>query len=69
MSDKYGATEMVIPSTTSKPSFGTRVKNHFKRFWWAHVIAFIVIVLVVVLPVYVSPDPISSYHPSNQTNL
>ncbi|RJE22195.1 hypothetical protein PHISCL_05481 [Aspergillus sclerotialis] len=50
MSDKYGATEMVIPSTTSKPSFGTRVKNHFRRFWWAHLIAFIVIVLVIVLP-------------------
>lgn len=53
--DKYGASEMVIPSTPSKPKFGTRVKNHFRRFWWAHVIAFIAIVLVVVLPVYVNP--------------
>lgn len=31
-----------------------KVKRHCARFWWIHAIIFIVVVLVVVLPVYVS---------------
>ena len=41
----------VIPSTPKKPSFGARVKAHYRRFWWAHVIGTIIVVLVVTLPV------------------
>lgn len=50
---KYDASEAAVSSTPAKPSFWTRFKNHYKRFWWAHVIGIIVVVLVIVLPVYV----------------
>ena len=44
--------EPTMPS--SSPSFGARVKSHLKRFWWAHLIFFVVCTLVIVLPlVYV----------------
>jgi hypothetical protein len=35
----------------AKQSFGARVGAHFKRFWWAHLIVFVVCVLVISLPV------------------
>lgn len=34
-----------------KPSFKTRLAAHYKRFWWAHLIGLVVVVLVVALPV------------------
>ncbi|KAE8358894.1 hypothetical protein BDV27DRAFT_60921 [Aspergillus caelatus] len=51
--DKPEVTEvgMVTSPTATKPSFKTRVAAHFKKWWWAHLIAFIVVVLVVALPV------------------
>lgn len=49
MSDK-AAVEEVPLGTTAKPSFLTRVKAHFKKWWWAHFIALAVIVLVIALP-------------------
>lgn len=53
MSDK-AAVEEVPLGTTAKPSFLARVKAHFKKWWWAHLIALAVIVLVIALPlVYV----------------
>ncbi|RMJ25695.1 hypothetical protein PHISP_03426 [Aspergillus sp. HF37] len=48
---KYDASEAAVSSAPAKPSFWTRFKNHYKRFWWAHVIGIIVVVLVIVLPV------------------
>ncbi|KKK17823.1 hypothetical protein P175DRAFT_0475773 [Aspergillus ochraceoroseus IBT 24754] len=51
-SDKVVVEEVSITGT--KPSFGARFKSHYKRFWWAHLIALVVSVLVVSLPmVYV----------------
>jgi hypothetical protein len=35
----------------AKQSFGARVGAHFKRFWWAHLIFFVICVLVISLPV------------------
>ncbi|KAI9804024.1 MAG: hypothetical protein M1833_000305 [Piccolia ochrophora] len=32
------------------PGFGTKLKNHFRRFWWLHLIIFIICTLVIVLP-------------------
>jgi cytoskeletal protein RodZ len=40
-------------ATPTKPAFGQKVKRHCHRFWWLHVIIFVVVVLVVTLPVYV----------------
>lgn len=34
----------------AKPSKREKVKAHFKRFWWAHLIAFIII-LAILLPI------------------
>ncbi|KAB8265607.1 hypothetical protein BDV32DRAFT_34130 [Aspergillus pseudonomiae] len=52
-SDKPEVTEvgMVASPAATKPSFKSRVAAHFKKWWWAHLIAFIVVVLVVALPV------------------
>ena len=32
-----------------KPSFGTKVKAHFKKWWWAHLIFFIAVLFIIVL--------------------
>lgn len=37
----------------AKGTFMDRFRAHCKRFWWIYLIAFIIVVLVVVLPVYV----------------
>jgi hypothetical protein len=34
----------------AKPSFGTRLKNNLKRFWWLYLIILIAVILVIVLP-------------------
>ena len=34
-----------------KPGFGQKLKRHYKRFWWVHLIILIIVVLVVTLPV------------------
>ncbi|KAL4884364.1 hypothetical protein BJY04DRAFT_7314 [Aspergillus karnatakaensis] len=53
MADK-AAVEEVPVDVTSKPTFWTKVKAHFKKWWWAHLIAFCAIVLIIALPlVYV----------------
>lgn len=45
------ADDGVISLTPAKPSFWARVKAHYRRFWWAHVIGTIIVVLIVTLPV------------------
>ncbi|KAI9695299.1 MAG: hypothetical protein M1820_008706 [Bogoriella megaspora] len=41
-------------SPVEKPTFGQRLINHYRRFWWLHLIILIIVVLVVTLPlVYV----------------
>ena len=42
-----------VGAAAARPSFGSRVGTHFKRWWWVYLIILIVVVLVVVLPVYV----------------
>lgn len=34
-----------------KPTFGQKLKRHCARFWWVHVIIFIILALVTVLPI------------------
>ncbi|KAL9002360.1 MAG: hypothetical protein Q9180_009980, partial [Flavoplaca navasiana] len=38
-----------ITSEGRKRSFGAKLKAHFKRFWWLHLILFIASILVIVL--------------------
>ena len=42
-----------------KATFGQRLKAHFRKWWWAHLLAFVAITLIVVLCVYV-PDLVES---------
>ena len=35
-----------------KVSFLTKQKNHYKRFWWLHLLILIAVVLIVTLPLY-----------------
>ena len=44
-----------IGSEGRKQSFGAKLKAHFKRFWWLHLILFIVSTLIIVLCLYVYP--------------
>lgn len=48
------AEEGFVPSPgeykQNKPTFGQKVKRHYKKYWWVHVIATIVITLVITLP-------------------
>lgn len=46
-SGKYATADV---GAVPKASFGTRMKHHFKRFWWLHLIVFIIVVLVIALP-------------------
>ncbi|CAG7960312.1 unnamed protein product [Penicillium salamii] len=43
--------EAGVSSMPAKKSFGARVAAHFKKWWWAHLIAFIIALLVIILPV------------------
>ncbi|KAL3481142.1 hypothetical protein BJX99DRAFT_253804 [Aspergillus californicus] len=48
------AVEEVPVGATAKPSFWTRVKAHFKKWWWVHLIIFCACFLIIALPlVYV----------------
>ncbi|KAI9757284.1 MAG: hypothetical protein M1835_000660 [Candelina submexicana] len=39
----------------TKPSLGSRVKAHYKKFWWLHLLILIAVTLIIVLPlVYVA---------------
>ncbi|KAL4780816.1 hypothetical protein BJX76DRAFT_33699 [Aspergillus varians] len=49
MSDKVAVEE--VPVGAAKRTFGARLKAHFKKWWWAHLIAFAAIVLIIALPV------------------
>ncbi|KAL4982827.1 hypothetical protein BDW68DRAFT_170119 [Aspergillus falconensis] len=68
MADK-AAVEEVPVGTSAKPSFGARVKAHFKKWWWAHLIAFIVVLLVVVLPVVYVGYPNIAQHDIDDSTL
>ncbi|KAI9835190.1 MAG: hypothetical protein M1819_002560 [Sarea resinae] len=43
--------EDASPDRKGKRTFGANLKNHFKRFWWVHVIVTIVVTLCLVLPI------------------
>ncbi|KAF7592969.1 hypothetical protein BBP40_012205 [Aspergillus hancockii] len=51
--DKPEVTEIgtVVSPVATKPSFMSRVGAHYKKWWWAHLIGFIIVVLVITLPV------------------
>ncbi|KAI9371986.1 hypothetical protein BJX61DRAFT_534323 [Aspergillus egyptiacus] len=51
MAGNKPAVEEVPVGTPAKPPFKARLKAHFKKWWWAHLIAFVVVVLVIALPV------------------
>ena len=56
MAEKLGSSgpsEAAADAATATPrrSFGQKFARHCTRFWWLHLIIFIIVVLVVVLPV------------------
>ena len=57
-SDTSGLEEVGAVSPSAKLGFGAKIKAHFKRFWWLHLIIFIIVVLVIALPVYVPSRPV-----------
>ncbi|PYH76525.1 hypothetical protein BO82DRAFT_359052 [Aspergillus uvarum CBS 121591] len=62
-------TGTVPAAAATKPSFGSRVAAHFKRWWWVHLIILIVVVLVVVLPVVYVGYPNIAQHDINKSTL
>lgn len=51
MSDKPEVTEIATVTPPAKRSCGAKTAAHFRKWWWVHVIIFIAVVLVVILPV------------------
>ena len=52
MEDKAGMDhleDLESPKTSTKPSYGAKVKAHLKKWWWAHLIFFIAALLIIVL--------------------
>jgi hypothetical protein len=58
MSDEKGmsAHSDSADGAAGKRSFGQKIRRSCQRFWWLYLFAFIAIVLVVVLPMYVDRD-------------
>lgn len=48
----YATERSDLSETNPAPRRGTgaRVKGHIRRFWWLHIVIFVVVVLVISLP-------------------
>ena len=46
----YGQTHVEELERGRKPGFGARLKAHYKKFWWLHLLIFIACTLIIVLP-------------------
>lgn len=46
----YGQSHVEELGTPKKPGFGARLKAHYKKYWWLHLIIFIICALVIILP-------------------
>ena len=46
----YGQTHVEELGTPKKPGFGARLKAHYRKYWWLHLIIVIVCSLVIILP-------------------
>ncbi|PWY86850.1 hypothetical protein BO70DRAFT_360560 [Aspergillus heteromorphus CBS 117.55] len=67
---KPEVTEISHMGTASgRPSFGSRVVAHFKRWWWVHLIILIVVILVIVLPVVYVAYPKIAQNLVNKSTL
>ncbi|KAF2836279.1 hypothetical protein M501DRAFT_910422, partial [Patellaria atrata CBS 101060] len=53
----------------AKPTFGARAKRHCSRFWWAWLIVFAIVVLVVVLPIIYVAYPNIAQRDTNRSTL
>lgn len=60
-----GITHVENDGAVKKPTLGQKLKRHCARFWWLHLLIFIALVLVIVLPMSVGYHPlsISPYRP------
>lgn len=66
---KDGVTAVGVSPMSAKPSLGSRVAAHFKRWWWVHVIIFIAVVLVIALPVVYVGYPNIAQDDINESTL
>ncbi|KAJ5266503.1 hypothetical protein N7478_009311 [Penicillium angulare] len=65
---KTGVMETTTADVPVKQSFGARVGRHYKKWWWAHLIIFVIVFLVVALPViYVAYPNIAQHDVSAST--
>lgn len=48
---KVNEVETTTALPPAKRSFGARLGAHFKKWWWVHLIIFIAVLLVILLPV------------------
>lgn len=48
-----GTTHVENDGAVKKPTLGQKLKRHCARFWWLHLLIFIAVVLVIVLPMSV----------------
>ncbi|KAJ5651122.1 uncharacterized protein N7484_004845 [Penicillium longicatenatum] len=71
MSDNKPESEVLETTAVSpaKQSFGSRAATHFKKWWWVHLIVFIIVVLVIALPVVYVAYPNIAQHDINSSTL
>jgi len=46
----YAQTHVEEVGMGRKPGLGVRLKAHYKKFWWLHLMIFIACTLIIVLP-------------------
>jgi len=49
MSDKGTETKLESAGVSQPPTFGQKLKTHFRRWWWAHLAFFCASVLIIAL--------------------
>ncbi|KAF8540376.1 hypothetical protein BDD12DRAFT_30995 [Trichophaea hybrida] len=55
--------------TTQQPTKGQRVKAHYKKWWWAHIIVFLILALVAILIAIFAIIPAVAQKLINKTTL
>ena len=51
--------KLITNSAGAAPTRGQKIKAHYRKWWWAHIIGFLLFALVLIIVVYVSPPQLA----------
>ena len=52
-----------MPGRTPPRGFGGKLKNHLRRFWWVHLITFVIGTIVISIILWVRSSQMSGFVP------